>query len=197
MQKLLITFLGKAVENSSYRLTRYRFDDGSISETRYFGQALAQQQRPDRMILLGTRGSMWDVLFDDLGQGNEHQEDRTALIDEAATSSVSEERLQRLTPLLERQIGLPCQLCLIPYGRDAAEQVQILEVMARHVGEQDQVIIDVTHGFRYLPMLGLLSALYLRAVKKTTIQGLYYGAMEMTEHGETPVLRLDGLLTLA
>jgi len=201
MSKVLISFLGKArkEDNGKYRTARYRFNNGTVEETRYFGHALAKQLPLDKMILLGTQGSMWDVLMDDLGQGEELAEDRLALIDEVDNNRVEENRLETLAPLLERKIGKPCHLRLIPFGQNEEEQTRILEVLINEVEEKDEVYLDVTHGFRHLPMLGLLSALYLRTVKGVSIQGLYYGALDMfyKNTGETPVLRLDGLLTIA
>ncbi|MBF0152726.1 MAG: TIGR02221 family CRISPR-associated protein [Magnetococcales bacterium] len=199
MSKVLISFLGKVRrKEGSYDKTKYRFDSGDIEETRYFGQALTRQLRPDRMVMLGTSGSMWDVFFDDIGQGNEFIEERLAIVDEVDGNRVGEERLQGLTPLLEKSLETPCRLRIIPYGRDSKEQTRILEILASEVQERDEVFIDLTHGFRILPMLGLLSALYLQTVKKARIGGLYYGAYDMRDGGnEAPVLRLDGLLSIA
>lgn len=200
MRKVFISFLGKArkdQKNGLYHTARYRLPDGTLEETRFFGQAMAKQLQPDLMVLLGTSGSMWDVLFTDLGQGEEWLEERMALIEEVDNNQVREERLELLTPLLTRQVGKPCCLRIIPYGRNEAEQTKILEVMASNVGDGDEVHMDLTHGFRHLPMLGFLSALYLRTVRHAVIGGLYYGAWDMTDNGETPVLLLDGLLAVA
>lgn len=200
MKKVLVSFLGKArrdQENGQYREANYRFEDGQEIRTRYFGQALTKRERPDRLVLLGTAGSMWDVLFSDMGHGDDREEDCLALMDEVEENRVDAQRLERLTPLLEARIGVAASLRLIPFGRDEAEQMEILEILAREVDQGDHVILDLTHGFRHLPMLGLLSALYLRAVKKAEIKGLYYGALDMSVEGITPVLRLDGMMTLA
>ena len=42
-----------------------------------------------------------------------------------------------------------------------------------------------------------MSALYLRQVKDVEIRGLYYGALDMTRDGLTPVMNLGGLLDIA
>jgi CRISPR-associated DxTHG motif protein len=61
----------------------------------------------------------------------------------------------------------------------------------------EELYIDVTHGFRHLPMLALVAARYLARVVGVKVQELYYGALEMTTpEGETPVLRLGGLLAM-
>ncbi len=65
----------------------------------------------------------------------------------------------------------------------------------------EQVSLDLTHGLRHLPMLGLLSAMYLQIAKKVTIEGIYYGAFDLIPKSDinqfAPVLRLDGLLKIA
>ncbi|MBF0425735.1 MAG: TIGR02221 family CRISPR-associated protein [Magnetococcales bacterium] len=197
--KVLISFLGKSSRSDGrYRETRYRFDDGDELHTAYFGMALAKKLQPDRLVLLGTRGSMWDVLFEDLGEEHECSEERLALIDEVSNQCVCQERLDRLAPLLERHVGVRCLPRIIPFGRDGREQTEILSILAADIAADEVVSLDLTHGLRHLPMLGLLSALYLRTVKRARIDGLYYGAMEMRDDREVaPVVRLDGLLQLA
>src|SRR5690606_2581046 len=60
----------------------------------------------------------------------------------------------------------------------------------------DEVALDVTHGFRHLGMLGVVSAAFLeRLHSRLRVGSLWYGAHE-TRHGNenaAPVLRLDGL----
>lgn len=42
-----------------------------------------------------------------------------------------------------------------------------------------------------------MSALYLRRVKNVEVRGIYYGALDMTRYGVTPVMNLRGLLDMA
>lgn len=59
------------------------------------------------------------------------------------------------------------------------------------------MVIDVTHGFRHLPMLALVAARYLARVQQVQVQEVYYGALEMTpQQGETPVLKLGSMLQM-
>lgn len=62
------------------------------------------------------------------------------------------------------------------------------------IESEDRLLIDVTHGLRYHPMLGLLAAQYFGVVRQTTLEGIYYGALDRTRNAVTPVLRLDGML---
>lgn len=65
MTGTLISFLGRntAKPGAGYKLARYRFPDGWEYETPFFGLALAETLRPERVVILGTAGSMWDVLI--------------------------------------------------------------------------------------------------------------------------------------
>jgi len=195
MKHTLISFLGKAAQ--SYRKAVYDFGGGQRQETAFFGLGLTRQIKPDRLVLLGTTGSMWDVLLISLNLDG-HLEDALLNLSESAQENrTTAAELDALAPAVGERLGLPVALRLIPYGRDAGEQVEILRRMALDIGEGDAVTLDVTHGLRHLPMLAQMSALYLRRVKSVEVRGLYYGALDMTRDGLTPVMNLQGLLDIA
>lgn len=199
MAKILIAFLGKAQEGRNYRLATYRFATGTVSEkTSMFSLALAQQEKPDRVVLLGTAGSMWDVFFLDAKSIPEAHTGVLEHLMEAVQTpeGVTVAHLEALRPLAELVFGCACVPRRIPYGRTEAEQVAILQTMAEEVAPGDEVILDLTHGFRHLPMLGLMSAFYLQSIQGAKIRGISYGALDMTENGLTPVIDLAGLLTM-
>lgn len=193
MTHTLVTFLGKGRDDpkTGYRTATYRFPDGTEDTTPFFSLALARHLRPEALVLLGTRGSMWDVLIEHVSEEGE-DDLRLELMDAVAAKRVDQTLLERLRPLAERGLGLPAQLRLIPYGRAEAEQRDILEAIAEAV-TRGRVSFDLTHAFRHLGMLGLVSAFFLERVGKLDIAGLYYGAIDMSEAGVAPVLRLDGL----
>lgn len=88
---------------------------------------------------------MWDLLVEHLATAGQEKELRLRLIEEATNGRVGAELLADVTPLVERALGLPCDLRLIEYGRDAAGQIAILEAIARVVPE-GRVALDLTHG---------------------------------------------------
>lgn len=193
----LISFLGKGRVDAKtgYRQATYRFPDGRTDTTPYFGLALTRHLQPDRLVLLGTAGSMWDVLVENLpGIASEDDTLRLALMDAVAAQRVDQPLLERVAPLIARALGRPVQLQCIPFGRDAAEQRAILDAIAK-AAPNGQVSLDLTHGFRHLPMLGLLSAFVLDGLGRQ-VAGLYYGALDMSAGDIAPVLRLDGLIAV-
>ncbi len=191
----LISFLGKgrADPKTGYRTATYRFDEGFARIVPFFGLALTEYLKPDRLVLVGTPGSMWDVFFDREGA----ESDTIDLIDAVEQNRVDDDLLVKHSLRLEQELGLPVQCILIPFARDTAEQIKVLTLLAAQVQPGENLCIDVTHSFRHLPMLALVAARYLSHVTKVTVSELYYGALEMTDSkGETPVLRLSGLLRM-
>lgn len=66
----------------------------------------------------------------------------------------------------------------IPEGHKVEDLWVIFGELTKHLKEKDEVIFDITHSFRTLPLLSFLAASYLRVAKNVTIKGIYYGAWE-------------------
>jgi len=189
----IISFLG----SGRYQPARYCFEGETWPATPYFGLALARHQRPDQFILLGTPGSMWDVLLSDhLQAGADYTEAHHALMECAKAAAVSQAQLDTLRPLLEAAAGCPVLPRIIPDCREAQEQAVLLATLAELTGAGDHLTLDVTHGYRHLPMLGLVAAAYLRACRGVRIERILYGALQMQDAGVAPVLDLRGLLEI-
>ncbi len=206
MTRKLITFLGKGrKEDGGYRQANYLFDEDNHNyQTPYFGFALLQElamQRPiDHFMVFGTGESIWDALLSDDMEASDLW---LKLGEQVESGTVTDSMLGKVVPEVENNLqkkGLinKLSLQLIPFGRDSCEQVAILQTLAGMINKGDVISMDITHGFRTLPMLGLISALFLQELKDVEVQGLFYGALEMTDRdGITPVVRLDGLMKIA
>jgi len=176
-------------------------------ETAFFGLALSRHLQPDRVIVLGTEGSQWSVLVENLAtddarnsrQDDEEFQARVELIDAEAEKRVNQELLDRVSALLTNGIRRAAGLSqvevlpqLIPYGRDELEQYAILNIIADAVPNGD-VSFDLTHGFRHMGMVGFLSAFMLERVRRLKVRSMWYGALDMTQKRIAPVIQLDGL----
>ncbi len=187
----LTSFLGKS--QHGYRRTRYRFPDGSERETAYFGLTLAEYLNADRLILIGTPSSMWDVLIENVVGDAAEEALRLELIDAARAGQVEESLLARLRPAIERSLGRVVLLIVIPFSMEFSDQHALLVRLAGALKREERVAIDVTHGFRHLAMLGLTAARYLARARGIEVIGLYYGALDMVQNGVAPVVELTGL----
>jgi CRISPR-associated Csx2 family protein len=194
MTHALVTFLGRRPDDprTGYRKATYRFPDGTSCTTSFFGLALAKHLATDRIVILGTPGSMWGVLVEHVAPEGEEEEARIALLDAEAKGSVHQPLLDQLASVLRRAAGCEVAPRVIPFGRTDAEQRDILETISSVVG-RGEVSFDLTHGFRHLGMVGMLSAFMLERIGRLTVRSTWYGALDMSEGGITPVLRLDGL----
>jgi len=196
MTDVLISFLGKQRrDDGGYRLAGYRFDDGKVVETRYFAHALRNKLKPGRIVLLGTSGSMWDVLIEDCRADLLDEDTRLALMEAVDQDAVDQPLLDAVAKAVAESWGCEVRLGLIPYGRDETEQMTILRAMADGAHGASRVHIDISHGFRSLPMLALMAAFYLQVARDLEIAGIHYGMFEARgKSGAAPVVRLDGLL---
>ena len=191
----LISLIGKskADPQTGYRKAHYGFEPGFSRTVSFFGLALLDYAKPERLILAGTAGSMWDVFFE-----HQHTDDETALalMDAVEKEAVTAQMLAIHEQRLSEKLGIPVQCLLISYARDEAEQTTILTDLADHLEPGEKIILDVTHGFRHLPMQALVAARYLARVRGVQVQEVYYGALEMTDPAtqQTPVLRLSAML---
>ncbi|WP_372847191.1 TIGR02221 family CRISPR-associated protein [Pontiella sp.] len=195
---ILIMTLGKgSIEKGNrYQTARYRFGDGQVHETAFFGQALLQWLQNggvemDRVVILGTSGSSWDALLE---LGHDHGADAGNLYVEmnqaVEANTVDHGLLEKLAA--EMRDGFEAEvLCrLVPAAGTAEGQYEILSAIAAAVPENSRLWMDLTHGFRHLPLLELLSAFTLEESKDIRLQGLYYGMFEKIINGETPVVEL-------
>ena len=192
----LITFLGRVPKNEKgYRKTRYAFDDGSeTDDISFIGWSLIERLKPEHVVILGTSGSMWDHLLDSIAL-EISDELHLTLLEQVENKSVTQELLDQLQTGFAQKLGIDCHLAIIPYGKNMDEQIRIMEIMAHYVRENESVSLDVTHGFRHLPMLGLISAQYLQRLKDARINGIYYGMYD-PDLGKGEVYNLQGLLQL-
>ena len=192
--KTFVTFLGRGRDSKTtgYREATYEFPNGPPKTTAFFGLALAEYIQPDRIVILGTSRSQWGVLVENLASAGEEEDARLELIDAETQGTVSQKHLDNVTRLMCEAVDCKVVPRLIPFGRDEVEQYDILGVIAKNVLE-GRLDFDLTHGFRHFGMIGFLSAFMLARVQELTVENLWYGALEMTEKGITPVLKLEGL----
>lgn len=192
----LISFLGVGDKKKGYRTANYQFNDGQIfNNTQYIGLTLVEKIKPAKTIFLGTSSSMWDVFLENAG---ETMTDEWLGLSEAVSSNqVTQEQLEPFSSYLSEKLNTQVHCILIPFAKNEQEQIEILSVLSDHLSDNEQVVLDVTHGFRHLPMLSLVAARFLKKIKQVDVAQVYYGAFEMAgDNKQTPVLELESLLVM-
>jgi len=195
---VLMTFLGRAPKNEGrYRTTRYDFDGRELPPVAFVGWQLGRELKVERMLVLGTAGSMWDHLFEtDIDLGALYEAERVALMEAVARKSVTAELLAPLIDSISQARGCHVELLLIPDATDFAGQIALVKQLADHVHERERVHLDVTHGMRHLPMVALMAMLHLRLVKQIELGSVLYSEYNPdTDRGS--IHDLGGLLHIA
>lgn len=86
----------------------------------------------------------------------------------------------------------------VPDGNNKTEIWNIFDLIVSSVEDNDIIYVDITHAFRFLPMLLVIVLGYLRYIKNTEVRGIFYGAYEARnkENNKTPILDLSDLYTM-
>lgn len=86
----------------------------------------------------------------------------------------------------------------IPDGNDEKEIWTIFERVFSLIQEGDKLYFDLTHGFRYLPMLILVLGNYSKLLKNVVVKSITYGNYEARnkETNEAPLIDLLALSNL-
>lgn len=173
MSKAFISILG----TGRYKESRHKFPDGEIGEPVKFVQEACVRKfckdwtEEDEVRIFLT----WEAMR----QNWENSPDGKGL-------------RQRLSDL---KYGVRVNPIGIPTGVSEREIWEIFNIMYRSFRENEDVIIDITHGFRFIPMLLTLLMNYSMILKKTKVRGIYYAALEGSTEGQpVPILDLKSFV---
>ena len=134
---------------------------------------------------------------------------QTALVDilaEEYTDFIAfctEEASEKHFSKLNEECGGKFKEVIIPQGFDEKEIWDIFKIVFDELKENDEVILDTTHSFRSIPMLGITLIQYAKFIKELTVKGIYYGAFanlglpkEIVEKYPNPEDRVAPILDL-
>lgn len=102
------------------------------------------------------------------------------------TPLARERNSELLSQLLRDHTPLP-----IANGESDADNWQLFQVIAEAIPEGAEVVFDITHGFRSLPVIALLALSYLRVVKRVQLRGVVYGAWQPGRPADSPTPVFD------
>jgi CRISPR-associated Csx2 family protein len=194
-RKIFLSFLGAV----PYYLTKYycKTDRSDLSDEIYFVQEHLIRQHPDidKAFIFTTVEAFKNNYVSRI----ERPKDQAAILHDGQGL---EHQLGQLQD--EQLLSAYCSVN-IPNGYSEAEIWQVFQTVFEQLEEEDEVIFDVTFGFRSLPMLVIVLLNYARTLKGIQVKAIYYGNYEAgkeeqkttkTPHVEAPVLRLDAFVQL-
>ncbi|OMH40394.1 TIGR02221 family CRISPR-associated protein [Desulfurobacterium indicum] len=173
MVEVLASFLG----TSNYREATYLLYDEKV-RTKYIQSALLQ--------ILNTK--------------NWKKKEREKIFRIFLTPTAKEKNWSSLKSEIEK---LPIDIKLEPIFIDkdiisSETQIwQLFEKLASSFNENESVTFDITHGFRFYPMMLMVMLSYLKLTKNIKVAGIFYGAWEarqkIDDEEVTPILELTDL----
>lgn len=141
------------------------------------------------LSFIGT-GRLYDTVY--LLGG---QEFHTPIIQEALCRYYKPEKVILFVTHGARSVNLPTVRSVlssfdvsevdIPDGKCEEEIWEIFSIVTKSVSEKDSILFDITHGFRSLPFISLLSIAYLKEIRSISLSGVVYGAFEAGERIKT------------
>ena len=204
MRKVLISFLGTGPKDRNYKTANYRFSSGNQYETHFVAAAIRQEYKIDKMIMIGTMHSMWECVYDHYAkQNNQFDENICYEIYEQVgdkanhQTEIGEVKHQAE---IERQMGGGSKIVTIHYGlndEEIAKNSETILGLEQYLEQNDELIIDITHGFRSLPLYIMNLIIYLQNVseKRLKIKHICYGMLDVSqEMGYTPIVEMKDVL---
>lgn len=94
------------------------------------------------------------------------------------------------------QLPFTVQDVAIPDGKDEDEMWTIFTVLFNKLIDDDELYIDLTHAFRYLPMLVLVLTNYAKLLKGVSIKSISYGNWEARDGEHAPIVDLMPIIAL-
>ncbi|MFZ8784099.1 TIGR02221 family CRISPR-associated protein [Thermocrinis sp.] len=193
---LLVSMIGRG----NYRKTRYKFEDGTEIEKFLFGSALYSYLLTKGynldLLFVGTVNSGWGELID-LTQDIEDQ-NLNKKIEETfgkisgKDKTIEEGELKEWISILSEALGTEINYVLL---NDPPQPEEISQKLLSLFSENEypKVILDITHGYRFIPYAVSLGILLLKNLKDFELE-IYYGFLEFRNEDDTrPVLRLNHL----
>lgn len=89
------------------------------------------------------------------------------------------------------------QVCEIPDGQTVDEIWSIFRLVFDRMPKDAKLHLDITHAFRFIPMLGVVLLNYLRLIKEVQIEDIYYGNWEARDELlNAPIYKLTSFVEL-
>ena len=205
--KVLISFLGtgpfQSKEQRIYKTANYHLGENDLGQYPFVSAAIKKHYGINKVLLVGTVHSMWEEVY------RWFSEDSGQPVDLNIYSELGDacEKANHLSPLLlphqeavEQAIGTGSRVVLVKYGvndNELRENIDIILGLHNMLEDGDELIVDVTHSFRSLPIFMMNLIVYLQNVspKRIKISHIHYGMLEMIgELKYAPILDLIPML---
>ena len=185
-RRVFLSVLGVAF----YETCRYRKDDFTGSETLFVQKSLIEylQQQEN----WGGDSDLVLMLLTDLARKNNWDKNLKTRFCAKLQKEIAYQGLEKI--LLD--MNLSYQDIAIPDGKDSDQMWEIFEVIFDKLQEGDELYLDITNSFRYLPMLLVVLVNYAKLLKNVKVKAIFYGNYEARDK-ESNIAPIMDLLPLS
>ena len=185
-RRVFLSVLGVAF----YETCRYRKDDFTGSETLFVQKSLLEylQQQEN----WGGENDLVLMLLTDLARKNNWDKNLETRFCAKLQKEVAYQGLEKI--LLD--MNLSYRDIAIPDGKDSEQMWEIFEVIFDKLQEGDELYLDITNSFRYLPMLLVVLVNYAKLLKNVKVKAIFYGNYEARDK-ESNIAPIMDLLPLS
>ncbi len=189
----LITFIGRGsyvINSDCYQESTYTFPDGcEVEKCTYLGTTLFEKFAPEKFVVIGTSTSHWYYLIDYFSNVLEENEElANRIISEKIITteilSELENSLNKLYPETNFVLRIVSDL------EKEDDQQSIFSSLVGCISKGDTVSIDITHGFRYMPIFSIMSLQFLSLSQQVEVKDIYYTTYNNSTHSGR-VLKLN------
>ena len=184
MAKVLITSIGtgdiKKDSDSDYHETTYLIEGKKYKNT-LTSQVIVEHYGIQKIIFIGTTGSMWDNLY--FKYGGEDEPYMDLMTQKKHDGTLTQEDLEPFLKQIDTFLGYKGSKCfLLDYNEkdkksEVWENFEKLLGIKKYIKDGDELYLDITHGFRYLPILNIFLLESLKALYPDNFQikAILYG----------------------
>ncbi|WCB31520.1 TIGR02221 family CRISPR-associated protein [Fusobacterium nucleatum] len=200
-KKVLIAGIGggKNKETGTYRVANYKIENKVYEQRSFITSALEEHYGIDKIIFIGTTGSMWDNLYEFYSKKYQKNYDENyhldlmAVIDNATMDTdINSLNLTKFNETFKDKIlGI-----VTKYGMNELEIFENFNLIIKlqdELEDGDEVYLDITHSFRSNAFWMFLVMNYLTDVedKNIKVKAITYGMLEAQKDGVAPVVDLN------
>lgn len=180
-RKVFISFLG----SNNYSPCHYCCEGYKSEEVRYVQEATLDYLTTkevwtdqDVVLILLTKGAESANWVDD---GHKNRSTGETIKQSGLYTRLKKKKLHiEISPIRE-----------LPDGNDEEEILEIFMRIFEKINDKDELYFDLTHGFRYLPMLVLVLGNYTKFLKNVTIKHISYGNFEARDKNTNEAKLID------
>ena len=157
----------RTLSNAYYKTAEYKFADAPPVKSTFVAKVLAEKEHINKFYLIGTPQSIWENVYDSFSGPSNNVDIATEIYDHCS-------KADRNSPLsiphkddIEAVLGNGSKVILVHYGlneKEIKDNIENVLGIVNDVEIGDEIIVDITHSFRSLPLIIMTLLFYLKTV---------------------------------